>query len=76
MPKFKVGDKVYCPHHSLPRLIGDVIRIDPPKGRRMTVLTVLVKWPDDDFSPIPYSPDELRLADNGIERARKIICSK
>ena len=71
---FKAGDKVFCKHHSSPRLTGDVLGLLGDK--------VVVVWPlqyklvPNGMGVVRYFAEDLELADNGIQRAIKCLNSK
>ena len=68
---FKIGDKVYCVHHGIRRrLLGNVVGF---RSGNFVEGRILVDWHVDGFDPIPYNQEDLRLAENGIQRAKRII---
>ena len=75
MSKFKIGDKVHYKYQtSNSRLIGVVVgfRSRPPVAG-LLLNEILVNWSVDGIDPIPYYPEDLRLVENGIQRAKRII---
>ena len=62
-----------CRHHGPKgRLIGVVVGF---RLGRFLEGNFFIDWHVDGFNPIPYKAEDLILAENGIERARKAICA-